>query len=367
MEPEKSNSAGHVESVSSAYREARDFNKRGLFIGGCPKSGTTLLLALLDGHPQLAVLPEETAFLEDRREYLTLKTHQAKLRRLLEKTELRLLANGWFEPEREGNSADARNYTHFDCRRFVALAEALTNQPWMNDALLFSETIRAYAMVLGADWRNCLGWVEKTPSNAVCPDALDELFPDARLIQLVRDPRAVFASRKKRLLHRCGCYAKAHRLVREWNHSSREIPRLRRNPSRFLVIRYEDLVKNPEEVMRKVCRLGGFDFSERLLEPTRAGRGWQCNSSFQQTLKGITATPVDQWKDYLTEQEVWWIEMHCRKGMELANYPLQTDGRFSLWRWLKRLPGESWSGYVRARRGSLYQLLGLLRECRYDK
>ena len=237
----------------------------------------------------------------------------------------------------------------------------------MNDSLLFSETIRAYAIVLGTDWRNCVRWVEKSTSNEVRAGALDELFPEAKLVQIIRDPRAVFASRKRRLMNRYGCHAKAHRLVREWNRSSQEIPRLRRDPSRFLVIRYEDLVRNPQEVMEAICRLGGFNFTGRMLEPTRAGRGWQGNSAFQKMFNGINVTPVDQWKNYLTEHEIWWIELHCRKGMALANYPLQANGRFSLLRWLKRLPGESWNGYVRARRASLCQMLGLLKECRYDK
>src|SRR5919198_5186031 len=34
---------------------------RPLFIGGCPRSGTTLLRALLDNHPELAI-PRETNF-----------------------------------------------------------------------------------------------------------------------------------------------------------------------------------------------------------------------------------------------------------------------------------------------------------------
>lgn len=33
-------------------------------------------------------------------------------------------------------------------------------------------------------------------------------------------------------------------------------------------------------------------------------------------------------KRYLTNHEIRWIELHCRKGMELAGYPLQTDARF---------------------------------------
>jgi hypothetical protein len=354
-----------LEPVSSTYEAARQFSQRGLFIGGCPKSGTTLLLALLDSHPQLVVLPEETFYLEDRQLYAALDSYQAKLHRLLEKTNLRLLAKGWFEPAHECRSTDARNYTGFDYKRFVALAEDFIKQPWMNDSLLFSEMIRAYAIVLGADWRKCVRWIEKSTSNEVRAAALQEFYPEAKLIQLVRDPRAVFASRKKRMMNNKGCHTKAHRLVREWNRSSREIPRLRHQPDKFMVVRYEDLVKAPHEILEKICRFAGFNFVPAMLKPTRAGTEWQGNSAFQTAFNDISATTVDQWKNYLTEHEIWWIEMHCRKGMELAAYPLQTDGRFSLGRWLRRLPGESWKGYLRARRASLCQLLGVLKECKY--
>jgi hypothetical protein len=38
------------------------FEQRACFIAGQAKSGTTLLVALLDSHPELLVLPEETAY-----------------------------------------------------------------------------------------------------------------------------------------------------------------------------------------------------------------------------------------------------------------------------------------------------------------
>ncbi len=38
------------------------FDQRACFIAGQAKSGTTLLVALLDNHPELLVLPEETAY-----------------------------------------------------------------------------------------------------------------------------------------------------------------------------------------------------------------------------------------------------------------------------------------------------------------
>ncbi|HUA64313.1 MAG TPA: sulfotransferase [Alphaproteobacteria bacterium] len=331
--------------------EAREFNKRGLFIGGCQKSGTTLLMTLLDSHPQLIVFPEETTYLQRQYRFRRLKGYRAKLKFLLEGTAAERLGTG--------------SYSGFDHWRFVTLAMEFVNRAWINDSLLFSETIRAYGITMGAVWRNCVRWVEKTPKSETYPKELDELFPDAKLIQMVRDPRAVIASRKQWNIRQKGHYTEAHGLAREWNRCARQTPRLRSNPDRFLVVQYESLVRNPMKVLRDICSFGGFEFSESMLEPTRAGNGWQGNSAFHKALIGISAAPVEKWKDCLTEHEIWWIELHCRRGMELAGYPLQTDARFSLRRWLKRLPGESWSGYVRARRASLCQGLGLLKDCRY--
>ncbi len=46
----------------SCMSEALPFDQRACFIAGQAKSGTTLLVALLDNHPELLVLPEETAY-----------------------------------------------------------------------------------------------------------------------------------------------------------------------------------------------------------------------------------------------------------------------------------------------------------------
>ncbi len=345
--------------------EVYEFNKKALFIGGPAKSGTTLLMSLFDNHPQLIVLPEETGYLEHRQSFRKLKNCKARLEYLLTKTGLMELSNGKVEVKNTGSSADARDYREFDHKCFFSLAREFVDRPGMNDSLLFSEMVRAYGIAMGADPHKCVHWVEKTPRTETCAEVLDELFPEAKLIQVIRDPRAVFASFKNRIMNQYGAHSKAHRLPRSWNRCARQIPRLRRDPSRFLTIRYEDLIQNPRETLEKVCRFGGFDFSEKMLEPTRGGGGWEGNSAFHETFRGISSASLDLWKDRLSMNEIWWIELHCRKGMKLANYPLQTDARFSLLRWLKRLPGESWSGYFRARRASLFQGLGLLRECQY--
>lgn len=350
---------------SVQLEEIQAFNRRGLFVGGCPKSGTTLLLSLLDGHPRLVVLPEENHFLDDRRKYLALAGYPAKLRRLLDETGLRLLGQGQFEASGEGKSRDARDYSGFDHQRFTRLAEQFVDQPWMNDSLLFSEVLRAYAITTGAAWRDAIRWVGKSNSNDTCSEALLTLYPDAKFLHVIRDPRAVFASRRRRLLNRLGHYGKAHRLVREWNRSARQIPKLQEANDRYLLVRYENLVAQPRENLEKICAFAGIEVVPQLFEPTRAGRQWLGNATFHSAFNNISPQAADLWRKELSPDEIWWVELHCREGMRLAGYPLETDAQFSLARWRKRLPGESRLGYLRARRGSLCQLAGWLPDCRY--
>src|SRR5437763_15947062 len=48
--------------VSGPATMTLPFEERACFAAGQAKTGTTLVIALLDGHPQLLVLPEETAY-----------------------------------------------------------------------------------------------------------------------------------------------------------------------------------------------------------------------------------------------------------------------------------------------------------------
>lgn len=351
---------------SPSLAEIVGFNRRALFLGGCPKSGTTLLLALLDGHPALATLPAETHYLEELAKHAGRRSPQANLRALLSHLAPDKPNGERFERVHGQKPADASAQTAFDFDRFSRLAAEFAAKPWVNDSLLLSETIRAHATVARADWRGCVRWVEKTPSNIAHTDDLFRLYPEAKLIHIVRDPRAIFASRRRRLLNRYGTHKKAHRLVREWNQSVRQITRLGARRGQYLLLRYEDLAQNSRAVLHQVCRFVGIEFLPVLLQPTLGGKPWSGNSTFFDALPGINAAPVNQWKTELSDEEIWWVEYHCREGMNLTGYPLLTGGRFSWRRWARPLPHESWSGYLRARKSSLCQWGGLLEDCRYE-
>jgi hypothetical protein len=56
------NLCAHVTRFKLVAMENLRFDERGCFIAGAAKSGTTLLVSLLDSHPELLVMPQDTAY-----------------------------------------------------------------------------------------------------------------------------------------------------------------------------------------------------------------------------------------------------------------------------------------------------------------
>ena len=116
---------------------------------------------------------------------------------------------------------------------------------------------------------------EKTPAHFRHVDTLLDWFPDARVIHMIRDPRAVYVSEVKRRtaipdtlpyrwLARVPPAMRALILVqvaRTWaeavNHHRRNA---RRYPDRYRLVRFEDLVREPEQVVADLCRFLGVAF-----------------------------------------------------------------------------------------------------------
>lgn len=122
-------------------------------------------------------------------------------------------------------------------------------------------------------------WGYKTPGNELHADAIFGAFPDARLIQMVRDPRDVAVSFRAAGGGTWAYDPEAHR--RDWRASVEAgIAGQERWPGQWMVVRYEDLVADREAVMRAVCGFCGLDFNPAVLEG-RAHPGWTGeNSSF---------------------------------------------------------------------------------------
>jgi hypothetical protein len=107
-------------------------------------------------------------------------------------------------------------------------------------------------------------WGEKTPFHTAHMPEMARLFPDARIIGIVRHPGAVAASLRKRFHY---TFAEA---LDYWSATNVEMVRAGAElGDRFAACRYEDLVVEEEAVLREVLAHLGAPWSEDVLEHHR--------------------------------------------------------------------------------------------------
>lgn len=218
---------------------------RPIFVVGYQRSGTTLLQALLGAHRRIAG-PPETHYI------LRIARHFDWYGDLADDDNLRRALHDFLNPPIQ-NLAECG----FD-------EEALAAQ-----ALAGPRTYRALLEVVMADFAARNGkarWCEKTPTQRA--RWVFELCDDAQVIHIVRDPRDVIASS----LETPWTNSTADRIARAWRHFTLQnvTEGLRVGPSQFLQVRYEDLTREPEAVLRLICTFLGEEFDPGMLdEPER--------------------------------------------------------------------------------------------------
>lgn len=103
-------------------------------------------------------------------------------------------------------------------------------------------------------------WVEKTPKHVRHLDRIFRLFPAARVVVMVRDPRDVVSSLKKR----SGDFEEA---LERWVGDNTHAEEWRDDP-RVHFVCYEDLKEGFEDALRVVVDFLGLPWSDRLLDYT---------------------------------------------------------------------------------------------------
>ena len=323
------------------------FAQRACFIAGPAKSGTTLLVSLLDGHRDLLVLPEETAYFptvltkyggRSRREQVDYLTGQS-------------LANVLFGgPCKWGK----RSYPHLDTAGLKRRFEAAAFDPANARRDLLVLLLESYAATLGRPLESVRHWVEKTPANRDHLDAILGRFPHAKLILTLRDPRALLAAQilleRTRRLRRFSIYL----CIKHWRTAARLALVQKRDPrgtlgeDRMLVVGFRRTLREPEAAMRRVCAFLDMPYNDGLLQPTKVGLPWAGNSATGQGFRAISQEPADRWRKFLTEEEIGWVEWHCRDLMEPLGYAPVLPLR-RLRHWFKTVRGETPKEYLKSR------------------
>jgi protein-tyrosine sulfotransferase len=114
-------------------------------------------------------------------------------------------------------------------------------------------------------------WAEKTPGNIMRIEYLNRLFPTAQFIHLIRDPRDVYCSIRERAERDKPEWVKftPRRAAVDWCGFVVTGKRWRTHTERYIEVRYEDLVRDPEQVMRRSLQFLGEPWDPSILDPAR--------------------------------------------------------------------------------------------------
>jgi hypothetical protein len=334
-----------VDYSSAAVREARELGAllpsaaecdaamkwllRPVFICGHQRSGTTLLQNLLDGHPQLLLLPSEGTYFASFAYVARATPSEVAMERFAANWIERLIDPN-FEPHfRLGKSDASRNPAVDFARALFGWHGALRTRvaPTLAPLLAVAAAFKATAAARSAPSL----WVEKTPQNERYAARFASLGR-ARFIQLVRDPGATFASLAQiyRSLDPQAFDAAEHaraigRSLRLANVNARRLA------DRYLVVRYEDLVARPAEEIERVRRFLEIAPDPALLMPTAGAHPVRANSSFGAgatgAIGGARAPPT------LSREHLDVIGAHAGRAARALGYdlpPMSAQVRWTL-------------------------------------
>lgn len=213
-----------------------------VFLVGCPRSGTTLLRLMLDAHPHIACGPETHFLLE--------------MQAIVER--------------------------HWRRVRLFGFDRAY----WLTKIAGFFDGFQMqYAQTKGK-----ARWADKTPRYTPHIAYLNDLFPDSQFVHLIRDGRDVVASHLQRWGYRSAMLC-ASRTWREHVSVAREFGRTL-PATRYLELRYEDLVRNPEPVLRELVAFLGEPWSDQVLRYEEAEHDFADEQGHLRTARQTTAAVV---------------------------------------------------------------------------
>ncbi|MEU4562339.1 sulfotransferase [Actinoplanes sp. NPDC023936] len=254
---------------------------RPIFVVGCPRSGTTMLQLMLHAHSRIAI-PPETRFL------LAGYGKRAEFGDLTDAARRRELA-GWIVRTSQfgdlGLDADA------------VVDAIVAAPPTLGSA--FGTVFKMYADRFGKP-----RWGDKRPLYLRHLPTILRLFPDAQIINIMRDGRDCVSSLKETPWKP----AEFDTLIDYWSQSAdASLLAARRYPADvFHQVRYEDLVADPEPYLRKICAFLGEEFEPAMTQPNQlasvAVPEWKTWHTM--THKAPTTERVASWRSRLSEEEV---------------------------------------------------------------
>ena len=277
-----------------------------IFIIGSPRSGTTLLRLILNRHSRIAI-PEETWYFPDL---------YKRLEKFFKQKDWRFEVAGYIK------KCTTVHFPELDeSEIFSGLVDINKNEV---------PNILATINRLFAIKDNKPRWGDKTPGYVLHLPLLKNIFPEAKVVHIIRDGRDVVPSILKYWEVGPQTYSFIETAYYWKNHvktGQKFGPRL--FGKNYMELRYEDLVSNPIEHTKIICEFIDEEFEPGMLETKGESSSqvpdWEWH---KKTKEKISNDRVGKWKNNMDSYEL--TVMHCigRKIFLKKKYEIARDFNF---------------------------------------
>lgn len=279
-----------------------------IFIGSVPRSGTSLLQAMFNAHSRITSPPE--SHLWDRFVYAPRPDAKQAM-------------------QSYGSLRDFLD-AHPKVKRLeIAAAEALS--PYAADwstfdpLAMYSRYLEIYATRKG---KTVLA--EGSPTNILNAELLNQKFPGSYMIHIVRDPRDVILSTLRADFTRgflVTVPGLAEKFVEYYEAGMEMGPKIFGN--RYVRVYYEDLCRQPEVELKRICEVVNEPFEPAMLEYYRTAGEVFAKEEMQwkkNLLQGVMSGNFGKWKKEMEPNDVLMVEYICKaffkreKQYEISEY-----------------------------------------------
>ena len=243
--------------------------KKLVFVVGCPRSGTTKLTELLNSHPEIFG-SSETHFFNIDWGFSFLNNSSIDLLKDISEENLHHSLKDFYEHYR---IKDFLELAGIDSFRVTQLCKVLLENAELEVREQSLETFKQilFTALMQASKEkapNKTIFCEKTPQHLQNVEEIHKLFPSAKFIHVKRDGRDVVNSllkmpwRPAGLINNARFWRKYARLGEKLENALLD-KKLKKN---IISIKFEELLENPSEILKRVCKFIDISFDESMLE-----------------------------------------------------------------------------------------------------
>ena len=281
-----------------------EVEKQLFLIVGCPRSGTTLCQTMIASHPDV-ILPDETSFYSRIYQNNSADLGELKIQEFERALDISL---------------------HFYRIKELNLNPEIVKAKCQGKPQSW-ETIFLAILATYAEQHNAKRVGEKSPRHFAYVGLLKERFSNAKFIHVIRDPRATVLSLMKapfgsnKIGNSCNLWQSAIKIHQQY---AEEL-----GAERYKAIKYEDLVCQPEETLREICKFLNLEFSLQMLNFDRRkelGFNKRYIKHMSNTLKPLFTSSINTWQKELTNTQIAIIQNILAEEMRLLDYqPLSAN------------------------------------------